>query len=65
MVANAPVSYPHLWGTPNFDWVQWNGSIQQPIARNIAEALGVPLFMESWGPTADDKNLHELEEAGV
>jgi mono/diheme cytochrome c family protein len=41
VVANAPVSYPHLWGTPSFDWVQWNGSISQPLARNIAEALGV------------------------
>jgi hypothetical protein len=41
VVANAPVSFPHLWGTSFFDWVQWNGSIQQPMARNIAEALGV------------------------
>ena len=24
-----------------FDWVQWNGSAQQPMARNIGEALGV------------------------
>ena len=40
-VANAPVSFPHLWGTPSFDWVQWNGSIQQPMARNLGEALGV------------------------
>ncbi len=40
-VANAPVGFPHLWGTPSFDWVQWNGSIQQPMARNLGEALGV------------------------
>ncbi|WP_438013593.1 di-heme-cytochrome C peroxidase [Sorangium sp. So ce315] len=38
---NAPVDYPHLWDAPTYDWVQWNGSIMQPMARNIAEALGV------------------------
>ncbi|WP_437595424.1 di-heme-cytochrome C peroxidase [Sorangium sp. So ce590] len=38
---NAPVDYPHLWDAPSYDWVQWNGSIMQPMARNIAEALGV------------------------
>lgn len=40
-VANAPVDYPHLWDIWTFDWVQWNGSAQQPMARNIGEALGV------------------------
>lgn len=40
-VANAPVDYPHLWDMWTFDWVQWNGSAKQPMARNIGEALGV------------------------
>ncbi|RON06397.1 di-heme-cytochrome C peroxidase [Pseudomonas brassicacearum] len=40
-VANAPVDYPQLWDIWSFDWVQWNGSAQQPMARNIGEALGV------------------------
>lgn len=40
-VANAPVDYPQLWDIWRFDWVQWNGSAQQPMARNIGEALGV------------------------
>ncbi|WP_437497421.1 di-heme-cytochrome C peroxidase [Sorangium sp. So ce1099] len=40
-VTNAPVDYPHLWDAPTYDWVQWNGSIMQPMTRNIAEALGV------------------------
>ena len=40
-VANAPVSYPQLWDIWKFDWVQWNGSAMQPMARNIGEALGV------------------------
>jgi hypothetical protein len=40
-VANAPVDYPQLWDIWTFDWVQWNGSAQQPMARNVGEALGV------------------------
>jgi mono/diheme cytochrome c family protein len=39
--ANAPVSYPYLWNIWKFDWVQYNGSVSQPLARNIGEALGV------------------------
>jgi hypothetical protein len=37
----APVAYPHLWDTAWFDWVQYNGSIEQPMVRNAGEALGV------------------------
>lgn len=40
-IGNAPVSYPQLWDIWKFDWVQWNGSAMQPMARNIGEALGV------------------------
>ena len=69
-VANAPVSYPHLWGTPFFDWVQWNGSITQPLARNLAEALGVntPVTLKTDNPAdlfksgVDIQNLFLLEE---
>jgi len=39
--AVAPVSYPYLWNIWKFDWVQYNGSVKQPLARNIGEALGV------------------------
>ena len=41
VVTDAPVNFPHLWDTPWFDWVQYNGSIRTPMARNIGEALGV------------------------
>jgi len=37
----APVAYPHIWDTSWFDWVQYNGSIQQPMVRNAGEAMGV------------------------
>ncbi len=40
-VMNAPVHMPHLWDIWRFDWVQWNGSVRQPMMRNIGEALGV------------------------
>lgn len=40
-VANGPVSYPQVWDIWKFDWVQWNGSAMQPMARNVGEALGV------------------------
>ncbi len=37
----APVRYPALWDTPYFDWVLYDTSIRQPLARNMVEALGV------------------------
>ena len=43
--ANAPVSYPCLWDTPQCDVVQWNGSAPNKdggsVARNVGEVLGV------------------------
>ncbi len=45
-IADAPVSYPHLWDIWKFDWVQWNGSVAQPMGRNIGEALGVKARLE-------------------
>jgi hypothetical protein len=38
---NAPVSFPPVWEIWKFDWVQYNGSVKQPLARNIGEAMGV------------------------
>ena len=40
-VADAPTNFPPLWYTSWFAWVQYNASIQQPMVRNIGEALGV------------------------
>ncbi|MBO3275496.1 di-heme-cytochrome C peroxidase [Pseudomonas schmalbachii] len=48
-VANAPVSYPQVWDIWKFDWVQWNGSAMQPMARNIGEALGVGATLRMFG----------------
>jgi hypothetical protein len=37
----APVHFPRIWNASWFEWVQYNGSIAQPMARNAGEALGV------------------------
>ena len=53
-VGDAPVSYPYVWNIWKFDWVQYNGSVAQPLARNVGEALGVgavtPLLDEDGAP---------------
>ena len=38
---SAPVHFPRIWDSSWFDWVQYNGSIEQPMVRNAGEALGV------------------------
>ena len=50
--ANAPVSIPPLWGVWEYDWVQWAGSIQHPLARNIAQVIGVNAALFSWARTS-------------
>jgi Cytochrome c len=42
----APVSFPALWDTPYFDWVLYNNSVRQPLARSVVEALGVGAPMD-------------------
>lgn len=43
--ADAPVSYPCLWDTPQHDRVQWNGVAKNAglgsLGRNVGEVLGV------------------------
>jgi RoxA-like, cytochrome c-like len=40
------VSYPPLWYTHYFDWVQSPAAIRQPLARNVTEAWGVNVRVE-------------------
>ena len=40
-VGNAPVNYPPVWNIWKFDWVQYNASVSQPMARNIGESMGI------------------------
>jgi hypothetical protein len=66
---SAPVHFPRIWNAPWFGWVQYNGSIQQPMTRNAGEALGVGAKLNLTG--GDDplfsssvlvKPLFELEQ---
>lgn len=52
-VADAPVSYSALWDASWFDWVQYNGSICQPMGRNVAEAMGVRSVVKLSGAPED------------
>lgn len=66
-VADAPANFPPLWDTSWFSWVQYNASIQQPMVRNIGEALGVRARVNLTNPaklyqsTVNVKNLWEME----
>ena len=64
--ATAPTQFPYLWGTPDFDWAQYNSSVHSPLGRNVGEVTGV--FAESRlaadgtvESTANLRNLHDLE----
>ena len=49
---NAPVSYPYLWNIWKFNWVQYDASVSQPMARNVSEAMGVGAdfrFVDDYG----------------
>ncbi len=51
-IGNAPVSYPYLWNIWKFNWVQYNASVSEPLARNVSEALGVGAkfqFIDDYG----------------
>ena len=71
---DAPVSYPPVWNAWKFDWVQYGGSVKQPMARNMGEALGVgarinlldpygrPLPKEErFSSSIRVENLHDIE----
>jgi hypothetical protein len=73
-VGNAPVNYPPLWNIWKFDWVQYNASVSQPMARNIGETMGTgakyalvnryggPLPREArFRSSALVENLHTIE----
>ena len=73
-VGNAPVNYPPVWNIWKFDWVQYNASVSQPMARNIGETMGTgakyalldrygnPLPPEQrYRSTAQLDNLHTIE----
>jgi hypothetical protein len=65
---SAPVHYPRVWNAPWFLWVQYNGSIEQPMVRNAGEALGVSAQLALTGDktqfyqsSVQFKTLHAME----
>ena len=75
-IGNAPVNYPPVWNIWKFDWVQYNASVSQPMARNIGETMGTgakyALIDRYGGPLPPDErfrtstmieNLHSIELA--
>ena len=64
--SSAPVHFPRIWNTPWFDWVQYNGSIMQPMVRNAGESLGVSaelnLTEPSKGLYKSSVNIDALDE---
>ncbi|HEX5057362.1 MAG TPA: di-heme-cytochrome C peroxidase [Gammaproteobacteria bacterium] len=68
VVPDAPVSFPFIWSSSWFVWVQYDGSIMQPMIRNAGEALGVGAFLrldaahpENFASSVQIRNLHEIE----
>lgn len=77
VAANAPVSIPFLWDTPQHDLVQWNGSAEsggpaqiKALGRNVGEVLGVfgdfdipenPTVL-GYSSSVQVQNLRALEE---
>lgn len=51
--SSAPVHFPRIWNTPWFDWVQYNGSIMQPMVRNAGESLGVSSELNLTDPSKE------------
>lgn len=67
--SSAPVHYPRIWNTPWFDWVQYNGSIMQPMVRNAGESLGVSAELNLIDPSkglykssVDVRSLDAMEQ---
>jgi mono/diheme cytochrome c family protein len=67
-VSNAAVRFPQIWNASWFDWVQYNSSIADPLARNIGEALGVRAALKLSGDDAAEfkssvnmRGLRDLE----
>jgi len=73
---DAPVSYPHIWDTGRFDWVQWNAVVPnktdfEKLGRNTGEVLGVfgtaklkkpTIFHYYYDSSVRFQNLKEMEQ---
>jgi hypothetical protein len=66
---SAPVHFPRIWNTSWYDWMHYNGSMSQPMARNAGQALGSPAMINLLNPkrplfesSLNVANLFEIEK---
>jgi hypothetical protein len=57
-----PVSFPPLWYTHEYDWVQSSTSISQPLGRNVTEAWGVSVRVELNDPITRFSSTANIED---
>jgi hypothetical protein len=63
--ADAPVSFPHIWGMGVTGWLQWGANTNSVMERNIGQALGVGALYDpaTFRSTVRIDDLHWLEQA--
>jgi cytochrome c peroxidase len=62
--ADGQVSIPKIWHAWKYDWVQWNAFVQNPLARNLAQALALGADPNAVDVTAlgwMEDQLHSLQ----
>jgi hypothetical protein len=59
---SGPVSYPPLWYTHDFDWVQSVAAIRQPLGRNVTESWGVSVRVELKDPDRRFASTHRIDD---
>ena len=61
--ADAPVSFPHIWGMKVTGWLQWGANTNSVMERNIGQALGVGALFDAatFRSTVRLDDLHRLE----
>jgi hypothetical protein len=57
-----PVSFPPLWYTHEYDWVQSITAISQPLGRNVTEAWGVSVRVELNDPAKRFASTANVED---
>jgi hypothetical protein len=62
--ADAPVSFPHIWGLKVTGWLQWGANTNSVMERNIGQALGVGAVFDpvTFRSSVRVDNLHRLEQ---
>lgn len=63
-VGNSPVSFPPVWYTHEYDWVQSTTGIRQPLGRNVTESWGVNVIVDitNSDPKMLFRSTHPLEK---